>query len=659
MSCISDDSEIAGLTPPPCPPKPWARGNGSSSSSVKRFSPSNLLEERPSSEHNDGASSVSSSTSFSSGEFSIPEKQHPRGKTARLVARARVGYEVDSPLHLNFVAGQIIEILSERPQTIEADGTILWHGRAISDGKEKIGLFPAVHVALVKPKEPNMCGLDRLCRGGPQIPKKYVELEKKCTKMFYALHELVFTEMNHVADLTLVAEIFIRPFEAAFDSALTRQVFSDWFPLLRVHEQVLLKLVETLPTAAELSERFETIASDPTVQQNIHSSKGPRQSVEKTEALDITSKTGSHLITSSERKKIGADLSVLDHIHRTHLSDFVYMDNAQIEYWETTLKTICEAMCDVMIEMSDWLKLCIPCVVNQPTACKALAKGGARSQMSPKEYIEKKEYEEREKLNHANLASFLIKPMQRITKYPLLMREILKRAQHAKSREAFEKISSVATQVNEMMRQHQGADHSKKIAELCFQLRPRETVDRLELLANSGCRKLYRHGKVAFQTLTTGVSGQQASMAPPMSKLAKTGEISTASCFGMLFSTVLLLTTRSGSTWKAKTRYHIVKTIQVANIVSVEATDGCVAIRTACSILLLTPLEDEAVEWLVDVQSCMRVVAADLERREVAEAQKRKRKGFPPPPLPPRATELEQRNFTSLSETHKKFTAAS
>ena len=94
---------------------------------------------------------------------------------------------------------------------------------------------------------------------------------------------------------------------------------------------------------------------------------------------------------------------------------------------------------------------------------------------------------------HLSLESFLIKPVQRICKYPLLLKEILKHtpdthADHLPLKSAMERIESVLSAVNDRA---QAADESQKILLLQSSI---ESAEPLELLHPS--RRLFMEGNV-------------------------------------------------------------------------------------------------------------------------------------------------------------------
>jgi len=575
----------------------------------------------------------------------------------KVLVRARESYSSGESGHLSFDEGQVIELFPDEAN-VQADenGVVLWKGRAIVGGRECMGLFPSDKVAFMKSRLNSMSNAKPIGSKEAReesnktcISPAYLKMENRCNKLFYAVTELVDTEFRHVNDLSTVLEVFVLPFQETFGPALTRQIFSDWAPLLRVHEKVLCKLRTALPSINFLGETFAHIVNDPNLLNYIRK--------EKEEERRHTSRESDgapdSFMSEMELTSVQTHLSTLAEVHKQHLSDFVFLDNAQIKTWCGILEDMTTEVCNVMIEMSDWLKLCIPCVVNQPTAMKTLKRsretgivpstsaltsagpqgvGVANSTtILPRAFVEQQAIKHRDKVSNLDLASFLIKPMQRITKYPLLMREIVKHNDDvevkALASETFEKMSRIAANVNDIMKQHQGMQNSKRAADLCAQLRPQETVDRLGLGPNSRNRKLYRLGKVAFQTLTTNVSS--SSVAPDSSlaptQLAKTDEVRNGACYAMLFTSALIITLKSLNKWKTKTKYHIVKVIEVGNIKTVESMEGCLAVRTACSVLLLTPLEGDVLDWLVDIQECQRVMAADRERQDVAQAQMKRR----------------------------------
>jgi len=72
-----------------------------------------------------------------------------------------------------------------------------------------------------------------------------------------------------------------------------------------------------------------------------------------------------------------------------------------------------------------------------------------------------------------DMCSFLIKPVQRICKYPLLIREILKQTDqkhkdYSNLEQAFDKIEMVVTIVNEATRQAEDVQKMLNIQNLFF-----------------------------------------------------------------------------------------------------------------------------------------------------------------------------------------------
>ncbi|KAJ3041239.1 cytochrome c oxidase subunit 1, partial [Rhizoclosmatium hyalinum] len=113
--------------------------------------------------------------------------------------------------------------------------------------------------------------------------------------------------------------------------------------------------------------------------------------------------------------------------------------------------SIIEVISDAFIESNDiWVEAYTTYCSNYPLAMKIVTKLGVDEKFG--ELI--KQFVEDPTSRGLSLESFLIKPIQRICKYPLLLRELMKHtpktmADYPELEKALEKMESLATRVNE------------------------------------------------------------------------------------------------------------------------------------------------------------------------------------------------------------------
>jgi len=333
---------------------------------------------------------------------------------------------------IHFTRDQTVEILSHHDgRLLNEEGETMWFGRVINNGNTETGNFPSCAIQIRKSKTPDY----------KELLQYATRSETKQNTLYRTVLEFVGTEAKHVEDLALVCMYFIEPFGHVFGSRFARQVFSDWEALTKVHEQFLYRLAQGLPTTADFRKfqnqtwNFKINEYDKTRNEEKLLTLEPHSNLKLIEAVSV----------------IKTHVSFIEDLHRQHFSNFLFLGGVETDLWHEILETMSVLLCQAILEMNEILKICIPCVINQST--------GIKKKLSKKHlnFLIKCENESQDELNLLKLDAFLIKPVQRITRYPLLMREIVKHSNgilpkvHDKATLALDKLSFIVDYVNKRM----------------------------------------------------------------------------------------------------------------------------------------------------------------------------------------------------------------
>mmetsp|Transcript_10198 Transcript_10198/g.25602 ORF Transcript_10198/g.25602 Transcript_10198/m.25602 type:complete len:678 (-) Transcript_10198:101-2134(-) len=155
--------------------------------------------------------------------------------------------------------------------------------------------------------------------------------------------------------------------------------------------------------------------------------------------------TGELLVTPQQMSNIFSNVSILPSVNK------VLLQNLEIELELLEKDSNAEIhIGGVFLKTADYLKMYLQYCANQPTALKTINELKENSQFEA--FLEEKRnmIPECRKLD---LQSFLIKPMQRVCKYPLLLRELIKFTSDSHSDyqdliKAMKKVESVVEEIN-------------------------------------------------------------------------------------------------------------------------------------------------------------------------------------------------------------------
>eukprot|EP01119_Soliformovum_irregulare_P010583 TRINITY_DN2614_c0_g1_i2.p1 TRINITY_DN2614_c0_g1~~TRINITY_DN2614_c0_g1_i2.p1 ORF type:complete len:677 (+),score=206.56 TRINITY_DN2614_c0_g1_i2:111-2141(+) len=171
------------------------------------------------------------------------------------------------------------------------------------------------------------------------------------------------------------------------------------------------------------------------------------------------------ILTRSEMQEIFSNITVLSSVNKQFLHEFSTNSNVG----------------EVFMQTANMLKIYTEYCVNHPTGWETLKKCIKKNQ---KLALFLKEVGYDPNIRGLDLFSFLIKPVQRLCKYPLLVKELLNNTPESHSeyedlRKAYEKINTVVDYINEKKREAEALTGLKRIC------------------AIEGCEKigLIRHGR--------------------------------------------------------------------------------------------------------------------------------------------------------------------
>ena len=163
------------------------------------------------------------------------------------------------------------------------------------------------------------------------------------------------------------------------------------------------------------------------------------------------------------------------------------LTESQHEFKVAEVLKMAKSVSSVMIKYGHFLKTAIPYVINFEEALKLLER---LVDVNPAAEVLVHKCEEHPSVKKSNLLlrDLLIKPVQRVCKYPLLFREIIHFLEKvnapedclAMAQKAIDALKVIAEQVNKMKKLAELANPGK-LAELKAKLRPKVLVDALDL----------------------------------------------------------------------------------------------------------------------------------------------------------------------------------
>lgn len=202
----------------------------------------------------------------------------------------------------------------------------------------------------------------------------------------------------------------------------------------------------------------------------------------------LKAQPGQYGLTAQQVDKMFANIEAIAGLHQRMLKALKENENAA----------------EVLQKHSAFLKIYTSFVQNYPNALRIVQKAGDKLKRFLREKSEQKNLE---------MLSYLILPVQRIPRYELLLRELLRHTQpahkeHAQIEEALKQIKTVATEVNEYCRE---AENTSILFRLQSQLADTKEAKLLPPLLEPH-RRLIK--EAALQCLVQGASVEPSQPAP-------------------------------------------------------------------------------------------------------------------------------------------------
>lgn len=457
-----------------------------------------------------------------------PPAEAPDGNAEFLFVKSLYDFTGEVEGDLSFGKGQIIEIVDQSQDW--------WKGRyKDGKGKEKIGSFPKNYVqeissqfvlslkaAVETSKEQSFMGEVEASPTPPQtvtslgngnltnthslkkesfkdinanddesIPLEYspdlVKDDMKATNYFKVILEVATSEFKYVSDLHTAQITFVEPLAARMGKEVSDTLFAGWESMLVVHERVLEELIMTLPNCDDMEMRFE---NNVTVRQQTSSGSLPtpahgdhlspdRKSMplHRVSHTMLNSDLATVVSSDKSRKSLVEAAQKLDRLEDTYgryLESGRFLSFTQRDERMALLSDWVVAQSSVFIKLSSFFKTSNPFIANYYTALETL------ENFSGEDLAFVSNLESKPILAGLKMRDFLIKPVQRVCKYPLLYREIIKSSPteevKACAQRAQAQLMIVADQVNNVMKQNE-MGNARKLLELKQIIRPQSDLD--------------------------------------------------------------------------------------------------------------------------------------------------------------------------------------
>jgi hypothetical protein len=230
--------------------------------------------------------------------------------------------------------------------------------------------------------------------------------------------------------------------------------------------------METLPDVKVLEKDFahnNVLLSNPAS----GVSRRPSYATENGELLDTVAGASAGSLKASATK-----LDALDDCYTRLLESGRFLSESQRQSRVAFISVWVTKQSDVFLKLAPFLKAANPFISNYHNAVEML------ESFAGEELALLNKLELHPLLKNLKLRDFLIKPVQRVCKYPLLYREIIKYAPDEDTKVTAIKTQSqlmtIADQVNQMMKLNESGN-AKKLAVIKSCIRPQSDVDQYEL----------------------------------------------------------------------------------------------------------------------------------------------------------------------------------
>mmetsp|Transcript_7144 Transcript_7144/g.12770 ORF Transcript_7144/g.12770 Transcript_7144/m.12770 type:complete len:994 (-) Transcript_7144:3465-6446(-) len=305
-----------------------------------------------------------------------------------------------------------------------------------------IGKFPAAYVVPIPdPYDPWEEGEEEEEEeAAVQTAKEDSEEMKKIkgwrqkNKLFYGLLELVTNEYKYVLSLQICFEIFVQPISEGFGNDYAGALFPGWQAISRTHEKILVNLAEASRGSWAKLQRI--------VIKGVSGSK-KRDSIGPPAGLKNKRKVMIDLAAELDAVQLWHDTNILD--------QEALLTDEDAERFATILREWSIDVSRRLEETCDNLKVSSTYIRNYNDATRKLDRWSKTMPELQKTIVKLGGNPINKGLG---LTAYLIKPVQHICRYPLLIREVHKHAVDKESQDIVLtcqiRLIEVTTEVNQM-----------------------------------------------------------------------------------------------------------------------------------------------------------------------------------------------------------------
>jgi len=271
-------------------------------------------------------------------------------------------------------------------------------------------------------------------------------------RLFLALLELLTNEFKYVTSMKTCFEIFVGPMHKEFGAAVSGSLFPNWEEMWKTHLSIL---------------KDETKVSRPFFQQ-LNAMRNPnRSSTTKPNRQSLSGNLAKLSGSNVELLGIGEELDNIQNWHDENVLDRdEELTDDFFDRYNKTLACWAVKLCAAVGDESSKLKVSGLYIRNYSEALNNVSNW---STTIPRFTIRIHEIENHPLANGLSLTAFLIKPVQHICRYPLLIREVHRNVPESIEQpilEAQKKLVEATTEVNSMQSNPMSNDNRMSVLEL-------------------------------------------------------------------------------------------------------------------------------------------------------------------------------------------------